>query len=196
MLQLRALSLHRLDPHNFYRPPMTASFAMLGHLTQLQELAVAHSHALELPPGLSRLTNLTYLSLRNTHWRQGDLEAILAPLTALRAVDLSYQDLPSLPAPVVGLSGLRALAVAGGQFPLRQGLYCHTVSFLLCVPCEILQSGAIPAGAHTLARQQLGCSDQMRSAGAGGSVSRYKLKRVRGTIFFNGKQRFWTSGQI
>ncbi|GAB4817083.1 hypothetical protein N2152v2_004129 [Parachlorella kessleri] len=130
LTNLRALSLHRLDPHSFYRPPMTSSFAMLGHLTQLHELVVAHSHALELPPGLSRLTNLTYLSLRNTRWRQGDLEAVLAPLTALRAVDLSYQDLPSLPAPVVGLTGLRALAVAGGQFPLRQGLYCQTMEWL------------------------------------------------------------------
>ncbi len=128
LLQLRALSLHRLDPHAFYRQTMRDSFTTLGHLTQLEELELAHSHTLELPPGLSRLSNLTYLSLRNTHWRQGDLGAVLAPLTRLRALDLSYQDLPSLPAPAAALGGLRALAMAGGQFPLHEAPYCQGVS--------------------------------------------------------------------
>lgn len=40
---------------------------------------------------LSALSGLTYLGMRSTHWRQGDLAAALAPMTALRALDLSYQ---------------------------------------------------------------------------------------------------------
>lgn len=47
-------------------------------------LELRHSHLMELPPGLSTLTALTYLGLRDTHWRQGDLALVLAPMARLQ----------------------------------------------------------------------------------------------------------------
>lgn len=40
------------------------------------------------------------------------------------------QDLPSLPAPVLLLTGLRALAIAGEQFGLGEGPYCAALEYL------------------------------------------------------------------
>lgn len=58
-------------------PPSTSTAAVCS-------LELRHSHLMELPPGLSALTALTYLGLRDTHWRQGDLALVLAPMARLQ----------------------------------------------------------------------------------------------------------------
>lgn len=117
------LSVHEVD---FSFNQLTCLPAAIGHLTELEYLALNHNQIEKIPESLGKLAELEYLELSFN--RLSEIPPCIGQLASLRALSLSSNCLETLPEEIGQLSTLKKLFLCRNRLTEKPEVLSQLVS--------------------------------------------------------------------